>query len=226
MPTREDAAPTGPTGSRRTYDASGRRADAERRRARITEAAGTLFAERGWAGTTIPAVAREAGVSTELVSKAFGGKHGLFMAAFSAAGFGAEGTLAGAFAAMRLEEEPDVEVRLDRFVDFACRALAPMAPLVAVLATGADQEPRLRDLVVRARDGHAVMAAELARLIASGPVGPDAADEVCLLTRAETYLTLVGERGWSVERYARWLRRSLRAAVHQETGADAAGRRR
>ena len=203
----------GPTAPRRSYDASGRRADAERRRVRIAEVAGRLFAERGWAGTTIPAVAEEAGVSAELVSKAFGGKHGLFMAAFRTAGFRAEGTLAGAFAALHLEEEPDVEVRLDRFVDFTCRALVPMAPLVAVLATGADQDPRLRDLVVRAREGHAAVSAELAGLIASGPVGPDAGDEICLLTRAETYLTLVGERGWSVDRYARWLRRSLRAAV-------------
>lgn len=206
-------APTTPPAARRTYDASGRRAEAERRRAGIAEAAARLFAEHGWTGTTIAGVAREAGVSAELVSKAFGGKQGLFMAAFRSASFGSGGPLPHAFAAMRLDEEPDVEVRLGRVVDFACRALVPMAPLVAVMASGTDQDPVLRDLVAQAQLGHAGTAAELTRLIAPGPVGPDAVDEVYLLTRAETFLTLVHQRGWSLERYAGWLRRSLRGAV-------------
>ena len=37
--------------------------------------------------------------------------------------------------------------------------------------------------------------------------------EVYLLTRAETYVTFAHHRGWTVERYAAWLRRSLRSAV-------------
>jgi hypothetical protein len=51
-------------------------------------------------------------------------------------------------------------------------------------------------------------------LLATGPVHPDTVDEIVVLTRAETYLTLADERGWSVARYAAWLRRSVAQAVN------------
>jgi hypothetical protein len=38
-------------------------------------------------------------------------------------------------------------------------------------------------------------------------------DEIVVLTRAETYLVLAEERGWSAARYAEWLRRSIARAV-------------
>lgn len=204
----EDAAP-----ERRPYDASGRRAAAERRRLHVAEVAARLFAERGWNGTTLALVAAESEVSVELVTKTFGSKAGLFMAAFGSAGFGRRGGLREAFAELRLDDEPDVEVRLDRFVEMACSIVVPMGPLVSVLAHGAEQDPTLRDLVRGAHLAHAEMCRDLVRLIASGEPPPDAVDEVYLLTRAETYLTLVQHRGWTVERYAAWLRRSLCTAV-------------
>ncbi|GAA1926278.1 TetR family transcriptional regulator [Nocardioides hwasunensis] len=199
--------------TRRSYDASGRRAAAEERRARVTATAARLFTEHGWAGTTIAVVAREAGVSPELVSKTFGGKQELFMAAMRSRSFGDGLPLPQAFAAMRLEDEPDLEVRLDRIVAFVHDSLEPMAPFVPVLIQGADQDPRLKVLLDAARDGHLVATQALVRAIATGPLGPDAVDEVYLLTRAETYLTLVPHRGWSRERFTAWLRRSLVAAV-------------
>jgi AcrR family transcriptional regulator len=204
----QDAAP-----ERRSYDASGRRAAAERRRLHVAEVAARLFAERGWTGTTLALVAAESGVSVEMVTKTFGGKAGLFMAAFRTAGFGQRGGLLESFADLRLDDEPDVEVRLDRFVEFACSIVVPMGPLVPVLAHGAEVDPALRDLVRGAHLGHAAMCGDVARLLARGEPAPDAVDEIYLLTRAETYLTLAQHRGWTVERYAAWLRRSLRTAV-------------
>ena len=198
---------------RRSYDASGRRAAAERRRLHVAEVAARLFAERGWNGTTLALVAAESEVSVELVTKTFGSKAGVFMAAFRSAGFGQRGGLQEAFAQLRLEDEPDLEVRLDRFVEFACSIVVPMGPLVWVLGHGAEQDPVLRDLVRGAHLGHAAMCGDLVRLLARGEPAPDAVDEVYLLTRAETYVTFAQHRGWTVERYAGWLRRSLRTAV-------------
>lgn len=203
-----DAAP-----ARRPYDASGRRAAAERRRERVAEVAGALFAEHGWHGTTLAMVAAESGVSVELVTKTFGSKAGLFMAAFRAAGFGRRGTLQEAYAQLRLEDEPDRDVRLDRFVDFACSIVQPMGPLVGVLVNGAQQDPMLDELVRNAQAGHAVLCEDLVRLLSDGEPPPDAADEVYLLTLSETYATLAQHCGWTVERYAAWLRRSIRAAL-------------
>jgi AcrR family transcriptional regulator len=209
--------------ARRPYDASGRRAAAERRRLHVTEVAARLFAERGWNGTTFALVAAEAGVSVELVTKTFAGKGGLFMEAFRSAGFGRRGTLQEAFASLHLEDEPDVEVRLDRFVDFASDIVVRMGPLVWVLAHGAEQDPAMRDLVLGAQAGHAAMCQDLVRLLATGPPPPDAVDEVYVLTRAETYQTLAQHRGWTEERYAAWLRRSLRTALAGPEGRDVSG---
>lgn len=198
---------------RRPYDASGRRAAAERRRLHVAEVAARLFAEQGWNGTTLALVAAGSGVSVELLTKTFGGKAGLFMAAFRSAGFGQRGGLQQAYADLRLTDEPDVEVRLDRFVEFTCDIVVQLGPLVWVLGHGAEQDPTLRELVRTAHLGHAALCEEVVRVLADGEPAPDAADEVYLLTRAETYLTLAQHRGWTTERYAAWLRRSLRAAV-------------
>lgn len=199
---------------RRAYDASARRAAAEQRRAHVAVTAAGLFADLGWRRTTIVAVAREAEVSPEYVTKTFGGKHGLLMAAMRSASFGRSGSLHDSFAALRLEEEPDLAVRLDRFVDFACDVVVPMAPFVPVLAQGAGDDDRMRDVLEAARHGHVELVRSLVALLATGPVHPDTVDEIVVLTRAETYLTLADERGWSVARYAAWLRRSVAQAVN------------
>jgi len=203
--------------TKRRYDATRRRAAAEERRARVAEVAARMFAERGWSATTIAAVAAEAGVSAELVSSAFGGKPGLFMAAFRQASLGGE-TLPQAFAALHLELEADLEVRLERFVEFACDVLERMAPLVSVLALGADQDQDLKALVAAAHGRHVETSRAAVAALATGPVHDDALDELYVLTRAETYLTFVEQRGWTRERYAAWLRRAIRAVVAAPTG--------
>ena len=199
--------------STRPYDASQRQAAAQERRDRAAQVAAALFAERGWTGTTVAAVAAEAGVSVELVTKAFGGKPGLFMAAFRRASFDGGVDLPSAFADLGLEGLTDLDARLDRLVEFACASLVPMAPLVPVMTAGAEHDAELRRLVDAAAHGHLATAREVVRLLAPGPVHPDMEDEVYVLTLAETYLAFVQQRGWSVGRYAAWLRRSLRGAV-------------
>src|SRR6476620_279097 len=61
----------------RTYDASGRRRRAHERRESVLDAAARLLTERGFAGTTVAAVAEASRVSPETVYKAFGTKAGL-----------------------------------------------------------------------------------------------------------------------------------------------------
>jgi AcrR family transcriptional regulator len=58
-----------------------RRRDAHRTRQRLIEVAGRHFAEHGYDGTSVHAVAREAGVAANLITRYFGGKAGLFAAA-------------------------------------------------------------------------------------------------------------------------------------------------
>ncbi|HTW98695.1 MAG TPA: TetR family transcriptional regulator [Acidimicrobiales bacterium] len=55
--------------------------DAARTRERILEAARAAFSRHGYEGTTVRGVAEAAGVAPNLITRYFGGKHGLFRAA-------------------------------------------------------------------------------------------------------------------------------------------------
>jgi AcrR family transcriptional regulator len=58
-----------------------RRRDARRTRQRLIDVAGRHFAEHGYDGTSVRAIAAEAGVAANLITRYFGGKAGLFAAA-------------------------------------------------------------------------------------------------------------------------------------------------
>ncbi len=68
--------------SKRRYDSSGRQTQARRSRETVLDAAERRFLDAGYAGTTLAAIAQEAGVSVETVYKAFGGKAGLVRAIY------------------------------------------------------------------------------------------------------------------------------------------------
>lgn len=71
----------------RTYVSQLRQQQAAATRERVVRAAVELFAEKGYQGTTMPAIARRAGVSTETVQN-HGPKVELLRAAIAAASFG------------------------------------------------------------------------------------------------------------------------------------------
>src|SRR5215467_1199664 len=66
--------------TRRRYDSSGRRERARQTRGEIIDAARELFLARGYAATTVAAIAGTAHVSVETIYKGFGGKPGLVRA--------------------------------------------------------------------------------------------------------------------------------------------------
>ena len=71
--------PAGPA-----VDAAARRRDAGRSRARLLAAATELFAERGYTGTALRAVAERAGVDAALIARYYGGKDGLYQVVLAA----------------------------------------------------------------------------------------------------------------------------------------------
>src|SRR5438270_11397071 len=70
---------------RRPYDSSRRQEQAQQNRWAVLQAAHHMFVERGFAATTMPAVASTAGVSVQTVYKAFGNKPRLAKAVFDTA---------------------------------------------------------------------------------------------------------------------------------------------
>ena len=71
--------------AKRTYNSSRRTLQAAQTREEVLRAGTKLFGETGWAGTTLAAIADEAGVSVETIYKGFGSKKALLRAAMDMA---------------------------------------------------------------------------------------------------------------------------------------------
>ena len=74
MATKKPASKATPAAPRRRYSSQLRRRQAGETRAEVLAAAAELFARSGWVGTTVAAIAREAGVAVETVYSGFGSK--------------------------------------------------------------------------------------------------------------------------------------------------------
>src|ERR1700694_4992500 len=79
----------------RAYHSPARHRQAEETRQRITGAAQTLLVEKGFDGTTIDAIAREAGVAVQTVYAIFGSKRGIVAGLMDQARFGPDHAEAG-----------------------------------------------------------------------------------------------------------------------------------
>ena len=71
--------------AKRSYNSSRRTLQAAQTREEVLRAGTKLFAEKGWAGTTLAAIAEEAGVSVETIYKGFGSKKALLREAMDMA---------------------------------------------------------------------------------------------------------------------------------------------
>src|SRR5918911_2787030 len=77
-----------PVKPRRPYHSPQRQRQAQTTRRQIVDAAGRLFSRHGYFGTTMEAIAREAGVADPTVYAAFGSKRAILSALIDAAIFG------------------------------------------------------------------------------------------------------------------------------------------
>jgi AcrR family transcriptional regulator len=178
---------------------------AETRRS-IIAAAAHLFAERGWAGTTLAAVAGEAGTAIETIYSGFGSKVGLLLAAIDVAiaGDDDQGPVAERPGFARLGSGG----RLDRLRGAA--ALATSSIVRAVPLMGALREAAASDETAQARldtyetDRRVTIAAGLELVLGAAP-SEETVDSIWAMAGPEVFVKLTKERGWSTERYERWL---------------------
>ena len=123
---------------------------AARTRARIVEAAARLFVERGYAGTTIPAIAAEADVAVETVYRSASGKAGLLADAVRAAvaGGSERGDVAVTErpAIRRIIEERDPVRQLQLYAATQPGIWSRVGPLLRVLDAAANSDASLVEL--------------------------------------------------------------------------------
>ncbi|HSD10135.1 MAG TPA: helix-turn-helix domain-containing protein [Candidatus Binatia bacterium] len=107
----------------------------------MTASRGRSFVDRGYAGTTIAAVATEAGVSPETIYLTLGGKRGLLegVIEMAIAGHDDPPTEDDVWWEM-VSELPSARERLEKMVEYSCRILARTRPIHAIIRGAADKE--------------------------------------------------------------------------------------
>jgi AcrR family transcriptional regulator len=188
-----------------------REAQAAQTRARILEAAGRVFGESGYAGTSLARIAQEAGVSLETV-KQNGPKGALLLAAFDHAFSETEGE--GPLHAREMGEQAAQltgEPLLRFVVEFVAAAnvrVGRLWPRLLEAASGdEDVAGRLAELQANRRaDMRGALALFRAKGLCHGD-RPDAerADVLSFLISPESHTQLVVEAGWSTEAYHDWM---------------------
>jgi AcrR family transcriptional regulator len=206
---------------KRSYDASGRRAQARARRLAVVLAARDLFERDGFRATTIADVAAHADVSAETIYKVFGTKAALAKAVFDLviAGDDEPVPVAERPAIQAMREEPDVRRKIVMFVDGLAQRQASSARVQILIRDGRHVDGSLTAVWEALNDeGLAGMAALARHLIATGqlPDGIDVAEVRDVLWNylaIDTYERLVLTQGWTHDRYTRWLTRAVTNAI-------------
>ena len=183
------------------------RARANRRR--MVEAAYKLFSERGWS-VPLTAIAEEAGVAVQTLYFTFHTKVGLLQEALSLAVLGDDIPL-GPHERLWFQEmvaEPDPRKAIGMVVDNTHPIFLRVAPLAGVFQSGDPEVTAMWEHSEKLRlDGYRKMAEALAK---KGKYKPglkleDAVDVLFVLLSPEMYWAVVSRRGWSPERWRRWM---------------------
>ena len=205
----------------RTYDATRRQEQAQENRARVLGAARARFLADGYTATTIPAVARDAGVSVQTVYKAFANKAGLLKAVFDVAVTGDDQPIPVAEREQikHIQAEPDPRTKLRMYSEYFVQG-AQRAAAVGLLARGAASgDPAASavwDQIQRQRlTGMGQFASHLhaGGHLPAGITVEEARDILWTFTSPELWDLLVIQRGWTSARYGHWLADMLTAAL-------------
>jgi AcrR family transcriptional regulator len=183
----------------------------------VIAAAGRLFSERGYAGSSIEAIAEVAGVAVPTVYAAFGNKRSILRAMLAVAVDEAEPRPV----AERLREQaagvPDPATRVQKMMRLLVSLLALSADVLRVIRGAAAMEPEIQSLLDEFY-ARIYMDCQTAASLAIGVASNDArtrhlADVIFALTSSDLFDLLTGRRGWSVAEYERWAIQTVTAAL-------------
>ncbi|HZM38375.1 MAG TPA: TetR/AcrR family transcriptional regulator [Acidimicrobiales bacterium] len=201
--------------SRRKYHSPLRADQAQRTRGRVLDAAFGLFLERGYAATTVAAVADAAGVSPETIYLSLGGKRGLLEGVIEAAITGPdEGGAEDEAWWAAVAERSGPRERLAKMVEYSCAILARTQPIHAVIRGAADKEPFAAALGHRLLQDRLASQTERIRrflgdALAPGLSIPEAGERFCVLASPDLYHLLTVELSWPADQHRDWLTQLL-----------------
>ena len=208
---------------RRRYESARRQEQAAQTRRDIMAAAGSLFRERGYSTTSMPAIASEAGVVVETIYRSFGSKAGLFRAVVESAIAGgptrADVPVENRPAIRAVIDEPDPRRQLELYAATQPGIHRRSGPLLRALrdARSADEElgalwNEMEEWRLRGQGRMVGLLAERRTLRAGMSV--EGARDICwTLCSLAVHDLLVLDRGWAPEKYREWLAAALIAAL-------------
>lgn len=198
---------------RRPYRSAARAAQAAATRSAVLQAARELFTERGYAGTPVSAIAARAGVAVDTVYAAAGRKPALMRELVETAISGADTAVPAEqrYYVRRVREAPTARAKIAAYTAAMAGIAARMLPVQRALAEAALDDPdcgALRaEISARRAANMRLFAADLR---ATGELREDldddaVADVIWSMNAPEYQALLIGERGWTPERYGAWL---------------------
>jgi AcrR family transcriptional regulator len=180
----------------------------------ILRAARRLFAERGYARTSVRDIAQTAGVSAQTVYDSVGSKQALVSSLNDL--IDTEAGIAGLARAAAESDDPRVlaaaNARITRSILEHC------GDIVHALVTGAAAEPELAAVLSegqrRHTEGTGRIVALLRNLGALGPIDADeAAESLAVVTDIRLALVMQESYGWSLDRLESWMAATSRTLL-------------
>jgi AcrR family transcriptional regulator len=174
-------------------------------REQIASSARSLFAERGYAATTIAAISEAADIPLQTIYSALGSKAAI-LAEITRMWMTESQTPDLAAAAL---SEPDPQERLRMSAHMQRRQYDAGNDVIAIYQDAARTDAQMAGVL---RQVLSSREREIGKLIdsltphlAPGLTRDEATDRYLTCTLVEIYRTLIHERGWTADRYEQWL---------------------
>ena len=201
----------------RPDDGRDRQARTRLARAAVVAAARALFLERGYAGTTIEAISDLSDVPPATVYRLFSSKLGILkqLLHVSITGDDEDVALLERPYVRALAADQDPRNQLAGFAGICRGIMSRTEPVYRILVSAAGSDPDAAALLAEQTRQRQQGQGQIAVLLAgSGALRPElrereAQDIIHALMSPEVYRLLVGDRGWSAQRYEQWLRETL-----------------
>ena len=210
--------------ARRPYRSTLREEQARATRRAIVEAGAALFVERGFAGTTVDAIAERAGVSRKTVFTSVGGKVAVLKDAFdwALAGDDAPVPLGDRPAVRDFLTETDPATAVEKWARVMSEIAGRLAYIHPALVAAADVDPEAAELNETSERNRLHGARTFVRHLREvGGLREDVsvkrgAAVAALLMDPLGYRRLVLGDGWREKEYAVWVARTAAASLLRE----------
>ena len=170
-------------------------------------AAAQLFAQKGWSGTTLAAIADEAGVAVETIYASFKSKKALLQAAIDIA-------IAGDAQPIPLAERDDMaglrhgptRQRLQQLFGLVGRIYGgPVIGVWSAMLEAATSDPQVATWAAEHEHRRRQTVATSLEMVFQHTVEPPMIDAIWALTSMEVYRKLTTEQGWTNLQWQAWL---------------------